>query len=88
MFFIIKPKVEIMPDADNKETLNPIEEIKKEYLEKIDYFGNRVDKYYLYKKYSKKYNLNRRIFLYILNQAHAEVGSPKRYNLNRPKKNR
>ncbi len=39
-----------MPDADNKETLNPIEEIKKEYLEKIDYFGNRVDKYYLYKK--------------------------------------
>ena len=63
-------------------------EIKKEYLEKIDYFGNRVDKYYLYKKYSKKYNLNRRIFLYILNQAHAEVGSPKRYDLNRPKKNR
>ena len=43
-----------MPDADNKETLNPIEEIKKEYLEKIDYFGNRVDKYYLYKNAEKK----------------------------------
>ena len=55
-------------------------------MKKIDYFGNRVDKYYLYKKYSKKYNLNRRIFLYILNQAHADVGSPKRYDLNRPKK--
>ena len=30
-----------MPDADNNEILTPIEEIKKEYLEKIDYFGNR-----------------------------------------------
>ena len=75
-----------MPDNDNEKTLTPIEEIKKEYLEKIDYFGNRIDTYYLYKKYSKKYKLNRRIFLYILNQAHADVGSPKRYDLNRSKK--
>ena len=40
MFFIINPKVETMPDADNNEILTPIEEIKKEYLEKIDYFGS------------------------------------------------
>lgn len=77
-----------MAGSDSEETLTPIEEIKKEYLEKIDYFGGRVDTYYLYKKFSKKYKLNRRIFLYILNQAHAEVGSPKRYDLNRSKKNR
>ena len=30
MFFIINPKVETMPDADNNEILTPIEEIKKE----------------------------------------------------------
>jgi hypothetical protein len=58
------------------------EEIKKEYLEKIDYYGNRRSKYALYKKFSKKYNLNKRVFLYIINQAHEDVGSPKRYELN------
>ena len=66
---------------ENKEDLSPIEEIKKEYLEKIDYFGNRRSKYALYKKFSKKYNLNKRVFLYIINQAHEDVGSPKRYEL-------
>ena len=61
---------------------------KKEYLEKIDYFGNRRSKYALYKKFSKKYNLNKRVFIYIINQAHEDVGSPKRYELrgNRNKK--
>lgn len=68
-----------MPNSD--EALSPIEEIKKEYLEKIDYFGNRRSKYALYKKFSKKYNLNRRVFLHILNEAHEDVGSPKRYTL-------
>lgn len=71
---------------DSKE-FSPIEEIKKEYLEKIDYFGNRRSKYALYKKFSKKYNLNKKVFLYILNQAHEDVGSPKRYDIN-PKRNR
>ena len=70
----------------NQENLSPIEEIKKEYLEKIDYFGNRQSKYYLYKKFSKKYNLNKRVFLYIINQAHEDVGSPKRFELNSNKK--
>jgi len=68
--------------SENKqEALSPIEEIKKEYLEKIDYFGNRRTKYQLYKKFSKKYNLNRRIFLHIINEAHEDVGSPKRFKL-------
>lgn len=71
-----------MTNPDNTKDLSPIEEIKKEYLEKIDYFGNRRSKYALYKKFSKKYNLNKRVFLYILNEAHADVGSPKRYELN------
>ena len=30
-----------MSSQNNPEDLSPIEEIKKEYLEKIDYFGNR-----------------------------------------------
>ena len=65
--------------SENKqEALSPIEEIKKEYLEKIDYFGNRRTKYQLYKKFSKKYNL---IFLHIINEAHEDVGSPKRFKL-------
>ena len=68
---------------NNQEPLSPIEEIKKEYLEKIDYFGNRRSKYALYKKFSKKYNLNRTVFLHILNEAHEDVGSPKRYELKR-----
>ncbi|ADC47613.1 hypothetical protein mru_1763 [Methanobrevibacter ruminantium M1] len=68
---------------DKQEPLSPIEEIKKEYLEKIDYFGNRRSKYALYKKFSKKYNLNRRVFIHILNEAHEDVGSPKRYELRR-----
>ena len=67
-----------MSSKNNQEELSPIEEIKKEYLEKIDYFGNRRSKYALY---SKKYNLNKRVFLYIINQAHEDVGSPKRYEL-------
>ena len=71
----------IMSSKNNQEELSPIEEIKKEYLEKIDYFGNRRSKYALYKKFSKKYNLNKRVFLYIINQAHEDVGSPKRYEL-------
>lgn len=72
--------------TDSKqEALSPIEEIKKEYLEKIDYFGNRRSKYSLYKKFSKKYNLNRRIFIHIINEAHEDVGSPKRYELRKPK---
>ena len=57
-----------MSSKNNQEKLSPIEEIKKEYLEKIDYFGNRRSKYALYKKFSKKYNLNKRVFLYIINQ--------------------
>ena len=52
-----------MSSKNNQEDLSPIEEIKKEYLEKIDYFGNRRSKYALYKKFSKKYNLNKRVFL-------------------------
>ena len=71
-----------MNSKNNQEDPSPIDEIKKEYLEKIDYFGNRSSKYVLYKKFSKKYNLNKRVFLYIINQAHEDVGSPKRYELN------
>lgn len=71
-----------MSSSNNSQDLSPIEEIKKEYLEKIDYFGNRRSKYELYKKFSKKYNLNKRVFLYIINQAHEDVGSPKRFELN------
>ncbi|MCI5737414.1 MAG: hypothetical protein Q4Q24_08645 [Methanobrevibacter ruminantium] len=71
-----------MNSKNNQEDPSPIDEIKKEYLEKIDYFGNRRSKYALYKKFSKKYNLNKRVFLYIINQAHEDVGSPKRYELN------
>jgi|GEM_PF-3591310 len=74
-----------------KENLNPIEEIKQEYLRKIDYYGNRQNKYSLYKKFSKKYNLNRRVFLYIINEAHRDIGSPKRFsvrNVKKPKKYR
>lgn len=69
----------------DSEHLSPIEEIKKAHLEKIDYFGNRRNTYALYKKFSKKYNLNRRVFLYILNEAHEEVGSPKRYEIKKQK---
>ena len=58
-----------MSSKNNQEELSPIEEIKKEYLEKIDYFGNRRSKYALYKKFSKKYNLNKRVFLYIINSS-------------------
>ena len=74
-----------MSSSNNSQDLSPIEEIKKEYLEKIDYFGNRRSKYELYKKFSKKYNLNKRVFLYIINQAHEDVGSPKRFELNKKK---
>ena len=36
--------------SENKrEALSPIEEIKKEYLEKVDYFGNRRTKTYIRK---------------------------------------
>ena len=71
-----------MSSENNQEDLSPIEEIKKKKKKKIDYFGNRRSKYALYKKFSKKYNLNKRVFLYIINQAHEDVGSPKRYELN------
>ena len=56
-----------MSSKSNQENLSPIEEIKKEYLEKIDYFGNRRSKYALYKKFSKKYTITmtRRIFFII-----------------------
>ncbi|AMK15775.1 hypothetical protein [Methanobrevibacter olleyae] len=74
-----------MNSSNKTQNLSPIEEIKKEYLEKIDYLGNRRSKYALYKKFSKKYNINKRIFLYILNEAHEDVGSPKRYELKQNK---
>ena len=70
-----------MAPTNDSENLSPIEEIKKEYLEKIDYFGNRRSKYALYKKFSKKYNLNKRVFIYIINQAHEDEEKKKRYEL-------
>ena len=74
-----------MSSKNNSQDLSPIEEIKKEYLEKIDYFGNRRSKYALYKKNNKKYNLNKRVFLYIINQAHEDVCSPKRFEMRKRK---
>lgn len=72
----------------NSEKLSPIEEIKKDYLENKDLLGNKTSVAALYKKYHKKYNnLNRRIFLAILNEAHRNIGSPKRYDIYR-KQNR
>lgn len=70
-----------------KSDLNPINEIKKEYLEDIDLLGNRSSKASLYKKYNQKYNINRHTFLNILNRAHEEIGSPKRHSFNKKQKN-
>ena len=67
-----------MNSKNNQEKLSPIEEIKKEYLEKIDYFGNRRSIYTLYKKCYKKYNLNKKDFIYLINQAYDDVGWPNR----------
>lgn len=66
----------------NSKDLGPIEEIKQDYLNNKDFFGNRQSIASLYKKYHERYpNLNRRFFLAILNEAHKDVGSRKRYNI-------
>lgn len=73
------------PDYFKKDPkdLTPIEEIKKEYIESKDLLGNRKSIASLYNKYCKKYKLNRHLFLAILNEAHQDIGSPKRYDISR-----
>lgn len=63
--------------------LNPIEEIKRDYIESKDLLGNRKSLASLYKKYYNKYHINRRLFLVILNEAHEDIGSQKRYDIYR-----
>lgn len=76
-------------DSKNKQdthTINSekiIEEIKKDYLESTNLLGSRVSTATLYKKYYKKYKINRHLFLAILNEAHRETGSQKRYDIYR-----
>lgn len=73
------------PDYFKKDSkdLTPIEEIKKEYIESKDLLGNRKSLASLYKKYYQKYKINRHLFLAILNEAHKDIGSPKRYDVSR-----